>query len=72
MPLLTGETVKQVMRDLYGYEISADDADAIAHSAGAMLTLAGHLGSIGLAGIEPPFGYPVLLAEATRLAKTRP
>ena len=72
MPLLTGETVKQVMRDLYGYEISADDADAIAHSAGAMLTLAGHLGSIGLAGIEPPFGYPVLLAEATRLAKARP
>jgi len=37
-----------------------------------MLTLAGHLGSIGLAGIEPPFGYPVLLAEATRLAKARP
>ena len=71
MPLVTGETVKQVMRDLYGYEISAVDADAIAHSAGAMLTLAGHLPSIGLAGIEPPFGYPVLSAEATRLAKQK-
>jgi hypothetical protein len=36
-----------------------------------MLTLAAHLGSIGIAGIEPPFGYPVLLAEATRSAKSR-
>jgi len=71
MPLVTGETVRQVMRDLYGYEISDADAHAIAHSAGAMLTLAGHLGSIGLAGIEPPFGYPVLLAEAARVAKAR-
>ncbi len=69
MPLVTSETVKQVMRDLYGYEISDADADEIANSAGAMLTLAGHLPSIGLAGIEPPFSYPVLLAEATRLAK---
>ncbi len=71
MPLVTGETVKQVMRDLYGYEISDADADAIAQSAGAMLTLAGHLGAIGLAGIEPPFGYPVLLAEAARVVKAR-
>ena len=71
MPLVTGQTVNQVRRDLYGYEISDAGADAIAHSAGAMLTLAGHLGAIGLAGIEPPFGYPVLLAEATRVAKAR-
>jgi len=69
MPLVTGETVRRVMRDLYGYEISDADADAIAHSAGAMLTLAGHMGSIGLAGIETPFSYPVLLAEAARAAK---
>ncbi len=71
MPLVTGETVKQVMRDLYGYEISDADAHAIAQSAGAMLTLAGQLGSIGLGGIEPPFGYPVLLAEAARVARAR-
>ncbi len=72
MPLLTGETVKQVMRDFYGYEVSSADVDAIAHSAGAMLTLAAALGSIGLAGIEPPFGYPVMIAEAARLAKATP
>ena len=71
MPMVTGETVKQVLRDLYGYEISLDDAHSIARSAGAMLTLAGHLGSIGIGGIEPPFGYPVLLAEAIRTVKSR-
>ena len=69
MPLVTGQTVKQVMRDLYGYEVSDTGAEAIAHSAGAMLTMAEALKSIGLAGVEPPFGYPVLLAEAARLAK---
>jgi hypothetical protein len=71
MPLVTHETVKQVLRDLYGYEISDADADSIAHSAGAMLTVAGHLGSIGLGGIEPPFGYPVLATEAVRLNRTK-
>ena len=71
MPMVTGETVKQVLHDLYGYEISDADAHSIAHSAGAMLTLAGHLGSIGISGIEPPFGYPVLLAEANRAAKSK-
>jgi hypothetical protein len=72
MPLVTGETVKQVLRDLYGYEISDADAHSIANTAGAMITLAGHLASIGITGIEPPFGYPVLLAEATRAARSKP
>ena len=71
MPLLTAETVKQVLRDLYGYEISDADAHPIAYSAGAMITLAGHLNSIGLSGIEPPFGYPVLVSEAARLNGTK-
>jgi hypothetical protein len=72
MPLVTGETVKQVLRDLYGYEISDADAHSIAHSAGAMITLAGHFASIGITGIEPPFAYTVLLAEATRAARSKP
>ena len=71
MPIVTHETVKQVLRDLYGYGISDADAQSIAHSAGAMLTLVSHLGSIGLAGIEPPFGYPVLTSEASRLNKNK-
>jgi hypothetical protein len=72
MPLVTGETVKQVLHDIYGYEVSDDEARAIAHGAGSMLTLAGHLPSIGLTGIEPPFGFPVMLAEAARLSKSKP
>ena len=71
MPLVTHETVKQVLRDLYGYEISDADAHSIAYSTGAMLTLAGHLSSIGLSGIEPPFGYPVLASEAIRLNRIK-
>lgn len=71
MPLVTGETVKQVLRDLYGYEVSDADAQAIAHGAGAMLTLAGNLGSLDLAGIEPPLGYAVMTAEARRLTKIK-
>jgi len=72
MPYVTGETVRQVLKDLYGYEISAADANAIAHTAGAMLTMAGHLNTLGLAGIEPPFSYPALIAQAERLAKSEP
>jgi hypothetical protein len=68
MPTVTPETVRQVLRDLYGYEISADAAARMANSAGAMLTGSRHLASLGLSGIEPPFGYPVMLAEAARLA----
>jgi hypothetical protein len=71
MPIVTGETVQKVLHDLYGYEVSAEDAHAIAHGAGAMLTLAGSLGSIDLTGIEPPFGYAVMAAEATRLTKIK-
>jgi hypothetical protein len=67
MPQVTSETVKQVLRDLYGYDISDDDARRIAAGGGALVTSSEHLKSLGLAGIEPPFGYPVLSAEAGRL-----
>jgi hypothetical protein len=71
MPMITGETVKQVLREVYGYEISDDDARSIAHGAGAMLTSSEHLKALGLAGIEPPFGYPVMSQEAARLSKQK-
>ncbi len=69
MPNVTGETVKQVLRDLYGYEVSDADAQAIARSTGAMLALSSQLGAVGLKEVEPPFGYPTLFAEAERLSK---
>jgi hypothetical protein len=72
MPYLTGETVRRVLKDLYGYEVSGSHADSIARGAGATLAMAEHLGALNLADIEPPFSYPVLIAEAQRLMKKKP
>jgi hypothetical protein len=70
MAQITAESVKRTLHDLYGYEIADENAHAIANMAGAMLTGASHiLGALELGGIEPPFGYPVLTAEAGRIAK---
>jgi hypothetical protein len=72
MALITAETVKRTLHDLYGYDIADQDAQAIANTAGAMLTGASQvLGALDLGGIEPPFGYPVLTAEAARIAKAK-
>jgi hypothetical protein len=68
MPLVTPETVKRVLKDLYGYEIDDAAATPVANTAGAMLTLAEQLGSLGLDEIEPPFGYANLMTEAMRNA----
>ncbi len=64
MAQITGETVKRMAHDIFDYEISDADAESMAHTAGSMLTLARHLNTLGLSGIEPPFGYPNLNAEA--------
>ncbi len=70
MALITAETVKRTLHDMYGYEIADQDAHAIANMVGAIITGASHvLGALKLGGIEPPFGYPVLTAEAGRIAK---
>jgi hypothetical protein len=67
MAPMNGDTVKRMARDIFDYEISDSDANAMANSTGAILTLSRHLGNLGLSGIEPPFGYANLLAEAGRL-----
>jgi hypothetical protein len=71
MPMLTGETVRKALHDLYDYEISDADAAAIAHGVGALFTLAQDIKSVGLDDVAPPFGYPILAAEADRLAKQK-
>ncbi|MGO9606820.1 MAG: hypothetical protein ACLQAT_26090 [Candidatus Binataceae bacterium] len=68
MPLITPETVKRTLKDIYGYDISDDAAGAVANTAGSMLSLAQHLGTLGLEGIELPFGYATLMTEAMRTA----
>ena len=71
MAQITGETVKRMAKDIFDYDISDADANAMAHNAGAMLTLSRHLGALGLSGVEPAFGYPNLNAEAVRINRGR-
>lgn len=71
MAQLTAETAQRIAREMYGYELSHRDADRMARVAGAMFTLSHHLADLDLAGLEPPFSYSVLAAEAEFLAKGR-
>jgi hypothetical protein len=68
MPLVTPETVKRVLKDVYDYEISDEAAIPIANTAGAMISLAHNLDALGLDQVEPPFGFPNLMAGAMLIA----
>ena len=46
MAQITGETVRRMARDIFDYEIAEADAEAMAHTAGAMLTMARHLAQL--------------------------
>jgi hypothetical protein len=69
MAKLTANTAKAMARELYGYELSDESAAEVANAAGAMITRSRRLGSLDLSGVQPPFGYPTLLAEAERIRK---
>jgi hypothetical protein len=69
MAKLTAHTAKAMARELYGYDLTDESAEAVANAAGAMITHSRRLGSLDLSGVQPPFGYPTLLAEAERIRK---
>ena len=69
MAKLTAQTAKAMARELYGYELSDEAAEEVANTAGAMITNSRRLGNLDLSGVQPPFGYPTLLAEAERIRK---
>jgi hypothetical protein len=69
MAKLTAQTAKAMALELYGYEMTDEAAAAVANAAGAMITNARRLGNLDLGGVQPPFGYPTLLAEAERIRK---
>jgi hypothetical protein len=69
MARLTGEAVKMLAMQLYDYSIADDAAEAVAHMVGAMATNSRRLETLNLAGLQPPFGYPTLLAQAEGLAR---
>ncbi len=68
MGMLRPETMKLIAKEIYDYDLSDEGAGAIANGAGALLTTTHHLGAtLKLDAIEPPFSYPNLEAEATRV-----
>ena len=71
MARMTPQTLKLLARDLYEYQLSDEAAATIAHMLGAMATYSGRLETLGLAGLQPPFGYPTLQAEAERRRHNR-
>jgi hypothetical protein len=66
MARLTGAAVKMLAQQLYDYTLTDDSAEAVAHMVGAMATYSRRLEALNLAGLQPPFGYPTLIAEAER------
>jgi hypothetical protein len=70
MARLTGVAVKMLAQQLYDYELSDDAAEGVAHMVGAMATYSRRLEVLNLTGLQPPFGYPTLIAEADRKRRT--
>lgn len=69
MPRLTPETVKLIAREMYDYTMSDEAAAAVAHMIGAMATYSRRMDELKLTGLQPPFGYPTLMAEAERIRR---
>ncbi|HKV53942.1 MAG TPA: hypothetical protein VJN94_04800 [Candidatus Binataceae bacterium] len=67
MARLTPEAVKMLAQQMYDYAIPDDAAEAVAHMVGAMATYSRRLDALKLGGLQPPFGYPTMIAEAERL-----
>jgi len=71
MAQLTGETVKQLASEVFGYQISDRHAESAANTSGAMLSLSRQLGALPLSGIGPAFDYANLVAEAAHFNREK-
>jgi hypothetical protein len=69
MAKFTAATARLLAHELYDYEFSDDAAASVAHIIGAMANYSRRLHATGLAGVQPPFGYPTLRAEADRICR---
>ena len=70
MAKFNAETVKLLGRELFDYEFSEEAAASVAHIIGAIANRSRRLHGINLSGLQPPFGYPTLRAEADRICNT--
>jgi hypothetical protein len=69
MAKLTAETVKKMAHELHGYELSDEAAASLAHATGALAAHSRRIASLDPGGVQPPFAYPILLAEAERIRR---
>jgi hypothetical protein len=69
MAQLSPEAVKMIAQQMYDYQLSDDAASAVAHMVGAMAVYTRRLETLTLGGLQPPFGYPTLIAEADRIRR---
>ena len=69
MARFTAETVKLLARELHDYQLSDEGAATVAHMIGALANHSRRLHALGLAGLQPPFGYSALRAEANRILR---
>jgi hypothetical protein len=67
MPRITVETMQAFARQLYDYELSDEAAASVARIVGAGANAFRRLESARLEGLQPPFGYANLIAEALNL-----
>lgn len=72
MAKFNADTVKLLGSELFDYNFSDESAASVAHIIGAIASYSRRLHGIGLIGIQPPFGYPALRAEADRLRRILP
>jgi hypothetical protein len=66
MARLTAETLKTLAQELYEYELADEAATSVARIVGAGAAGFRRLDSPSLQDLQPPFGYPTLIAEAHR------
>lgn len=69
MARINPATLQLLARELYDYELTDDAAASVAHMIGAVSNHARKLRTSALTGLQPPLGYPTLLAEADRIRR---
>ncbi len=69
MARVTPETVQNLARQLYEYELTDEAAPTVTRMVGAMAAYSRRLTALRLGGLQAPLGYPTLIAEADRLRR---
>lgn len=67
--MITAESIKMIAREFHRYELSDEAARNAANVMNAMTQGLQALDALGLEGIEPPFGYQTMVAEASRVRR---